>query len=131
MRPGIMLYGASPISGVSAESLSLKPAMTLRSEIIGIQNLEKGDTVGYGRTYQATEGQRIAIVAGGYGDGYPRSAPTGTPVLVDGVRSKLIGRVSMDTLQVDITHIDHAKICLLYTSPSPRDRTRSRMPSSA
>ena len=110
VRPGIMLYGASPINGVSAESLNLKPAMTLRSEIIGIQNLEKGDTVGYGRTYRATERQRIAIVAGGYGDGYPRSAPTGTPVLVDGVRSKLIGRVSMDTLQVDITHIDHAKI---------------------
>ena len=77
--------------------------MTLNSEIIGIQNLKAGDTVGYGSLYKASGEQRIGIVACGYADGYPRQAPTGTPVMVEGVRTQTVGRVSMDMLAVDLT----------------------------
>ncbi|MFX8016117.1 alanine racemase C-terminal domain-containing protein, partial [Acinetobacter baumannii] len=74
----------------------LRPAMTLRSQVIGVQDLQPGDTVGYGSTFTAERPMRIGIVACGYADGYPRHAPTGTPVLVDGQRSTTVGRVSMD-----------------------------------
>lgn len=108
VRPGIMLYGASPFADVSAEALGLKPAMTLASRIIGVQELVAGDTVGYGATFVADRPMRIGIVAGGYADGYPRHAPSGTPVLVDGARSGTVGRVSMDMLCVDITQLPAA-----------------------
>ena len=114
VRPGIMLYGSSPFADRSADEIGLKPVMTLRSEIIGVQNLEKGDTVGYGATFIAQKKMRIGIVACGYADGYPRSAPGtnehGTPVIVSGKRSRTIGRVSMDMLAVDLTDIPHAKV---------------------
>ena len=113
-RPGIMLYGSSPFTEVTAESLGLKPAMALRSEIIGIQALEPGDSVGYGGTYTAKKKMRIGIVACGYADGYPRHAPGsnehGTPVIVSGKRTRTIGRVSMDMLVVDITELPHVHV---------------------
>ncbi|STM39411.1 alanine racemase, catabolic [Escherichia coli] len=87
VRPGIILYGASP-SGQWRDiaNTGLRPVMTLSSEIIGVQTLKAGERVGYGGRYTARDEQRIGIVAAGYADGYPRHAPTGTPVLVDGVR---------------------------------------------
>ncbi len=110
VRPGIMLYGASPFAEVSAERLGLKPAMTLASRIIAIQELRAGDEVGYGGLYRADRNMRIGIVACGYADGYPRHAPNGTPVLVDGQPAQLIGRVSMDMLYVDIGALSGAGV---------------------
>ncbi|MCE9978977.1 catabolic alanine racemase DadX [Leclercia adecarboxylata] len=111
VRPGIILYGASP-SGQWQDiaNSGLKPVMTLRSEIIGVQTLKAGDTVGYGSSYRASGEQRIGIVAGGYADGYPRIAPSGTPVWVDGVRTGTVGTVSMDMLAIDLTPCPHAGI---------------------
>src|SRR5690606_6177131 len=82
VRPGIVLYGCSPLPDRSAENLGLRPVMTLTSELIAIQNLRRGETTGYGRTFKAKGATRIGVVACGYADGYPRHAPTGTPVLV-------------------------------------------------
>ncbi len=106
VRPGIMLYGASP-SGVAADiaESELVPAMTLTSEIIAIQDLAIGDTVGYGSLYRALKPMRIGIVACGYADGYPFQAPTGTPVIVQGVRTRIVGRISMDMMAVDLSPV--------------------------
>lgn len=109
IRPGIMLYGATPAVD-SAQSFGLRPAMTLRSELIGIQHLEIGDSVGYGSQFVADKEMRIGVVACGYADGYPRHAPTGTPVLVDGIKTHTVGRVSMDMITVDLTPIPNAHI---------------------
>ncbi|EPT4464542.1 catabolic alanine racemase DadX [Klebsiella aerogenes] len=111
VRPGIVLYGASP-SGQWRDiaNSGLKPAMTLSSEVIAVQTLKSGERVGYGGLYQASGEQRIGIVACGYADGYPRVAPSGTPVLVDGVRTTTVGRISMDMLAVDLTPCPHAGI---------------------
>lgn len=111
VRPGIILYGASP-SGQWQDiaNSGLKPVMSLRSEIIGIQTLKAGDTVGYGSRYRASGERRIGIVAGGYADGYPRLAPTGTPVWVDGVRTGTVGTISMDMMAVDLTPCPQAGI---------------------
>ena len=111
VRPGIVLYGASP-SGQWQDiaNSGLKPVMTLRSEIIAVQTLAAGETVGYGGRYRATGPQRIGVVACGYADGYPRIAAEGTPVLVDGVRTRLVGSVSMDMLTVDLTPCPQAGI---------------------
>ena len=110
VRPGISLYGASPFSQRSAYDLGLQPAMSLTSRLIGIQTLAPGAVVGYGASFKAQNAMRIGIVACGYADGYPRHAPTGTPVLVEGKRSALVGRVSMDMLAIDITDIPSAQI---------------------
>ena len=110
VRPGLMLYGCSPFADQSAESLGLKPAMTLASEIIGVQNLQPGERVGYGTTFEATVEMTIGVVACGYADGYPRHAPNGTPVLVGAQRAKTVGRVSMDMLCVDISDIPEAYV---------------------
>jgi alanine racemase len=110
VRPGIMLYGATPFADASAESLGLEPAMTLASELIALQMLEAGDTVGYGATFRAERRMRIGIVACGYADGYPRHAPTGTPILVDGVRTRTVGRVSMDMIMVDLEPVPAARV---------------------
>ena len=109
-RPGIMLYGASPFADTPAAELDLKPAMTLMSAIIAVQTLQAGDGVGYGLTYRAPHAIRIGTVACGYGDGYPRHAPTGTPILVNGKRARTLGRVSMDMLCVDLTDMPDARI---------------------
>ncbi len=103
VRPGIMLYGASPDHPLNdAEHWGLQPAMTLRTRLIGLQHLRRGDSVGYGSTFVAEADMRLGIAACGYADGYPRSASTGTPVLVNGVRTRLVGRVSMDMVAVDL-----------------------------
>jgi len=109
VRPGIMLYGCSPFPDVSAAALGLKPAMTLTSEIIAVQDLRPGDRVGYGGTFEATRATRVGIVACGYADGYPRHAPTGTPILVGGQRTRTLGRVAMDMLCADLTGIPAAQ----------------------
>jgi len=108
-RPGIALYGASPFADESAEALGLAPAMALKSRLIGTQTLRPGDAVGYGGVYRAEGPMRIGVVACGYADGYPRHAPTGTPVVVAGVRTRLLGRVSMDMLAVDLTPVPQAQ----------------------
>jgi alanine racemase len=107
VRPGIMLYGGSPFGpstrGLDAGTLGLKPVMSLASEIIATQRLGRGERVGYGVSYQAAASITIGIVACGYADGYPRHAPSGTPVLVNGNRARTVGRVSMDMIAVDLT----------------------------
>jgi alanine racemase len=108
IRAGIMLYGSSPFADVSAVELGLMPAMTLQSQIIAVQNLMAGEGLGYGLTFMAEETTRVGIVACGYADGYPRHAPTGTPILVNGKRTRTVGRVSMDMLAVDLTNIPEA-----------------------
>ncbi|MDP2810489.1 MAG: alanine racemase [Rhodocyclaceae bacterium] len=110
VRPGIMLYGSSPFPEVAVETLGLLPVMTVESEIIAVRNLQPGDRVGYGGTFAAKAPMRIGIVACGYGDGYPRHAPTGTPILVGGRRTRTLGRVSMDKLCVDLSDIPHAGV---------------------
>lgn len=110
VRPGIMLYGASPFSDVSARQLGLRPAMTLESRIIAVQELRAGDEIGYGALFRADRSMRVGVVACGYADGYPRHAPNGTPISVDGQKSRLLGRVSMDMLYVDISHLPGADV---------------------
>ena len=111
VRPGIMLYGASP-SGSSAaiKDSGLQAAMTLNSEFIGVQQLKAGDAIGYGSTFFAEHAMRIGVVACGYADGYPRLSPSGTPVMVDGIRTRTVGRVSMDMITVDLTPCPRAGI---------------------
>jgi alanine racemase len=109
VRAGIVSYGsAADYPEHDAAHWALRPAMTLRSRLIATQQLQPGDSVGYGSRYTASAAQRIGIVACGYADGYPRHAATGTPVLVDGVRTTTVGRVSMDMLAVDLTPVPEA-----------------------
>lgn len=108
VRLGIALYGASPFADESARNLGLQPAMTLTSEIISIQELSAGEQVGYGGTYVANQSMLVGVVACGYADGYPRHAGSGTPVCVNGLQTRILGRVSMDMLCVDLTNIPNA-----------------------
>ncbi len=108
-RFGIGLYGATPFLDKPARALGLKPAMTLCSKIIAVQDLVAGESVGYGGTFRAEMPMRIGVVACGYADGYPRHAPSGTPILVGGARTKTVGRVSMDMLTVDLTPVPTAQ----------------------
>jgi alanine racemase len=109
VRPGIALYGSAPdFPERNMMQWDLQPTLSLRSRIIATQNLQAGDTVGYGSTFTANASMRIGIVACGYADGYPRHCPTGTPVLVGGVRTRTLGRVSMDMIAVDLTPCDEA-----------------------
>ena len=110
VRPGIMLYGGSPGAHKTspAGAFGLRSAMTLQSELIGIQQIHPADAVGYGSRFIADAPMTIGVVACGYADGYPRHAPTGTPVLVDGVRTRLVGNISMDMMTVDLTAIPTA-----------------------
>ncbi|MDR1968519.1 MAG: alanine racemase [Burkholderiaceae bacterium] len=111
VRPGIALYGSSPdFPEHDAACWDLQPAMTLTSQLIAVQTLQAGDSIGYGSLYTAERPLRIGTVACGYADGYPRHAPTGTPVLVDGVRTRTLGRVSMDMLAVDLQPVPQAGI---------------------
>lgn len=110
VRPGIMLYGASPFTDKTASDLNLKPAMTLASSIIAIQHLKRGDSVGYGGVFKAEKSMKIGIVACGYADGYPRHARTNTPVLVNNQRSRTLGLVSMDMLAIDLTEVENAQL---------------------
>ena len=105
VRPGLILYGASPCKEKSAEDLGLKPVMTLRSKIISLHCLEVGERVGYGSTWRALRKTNLAVISIGYGDGYPQLAAEGTPVIIRGKRAWLAGRVSMDSITVDVTDI--------------------------
>ena len=105
VRPGIMLYGATPFEQAQALAAQLKPVMTLQSKIIGVRELPVGEPVGYAARFVAERPTRVGVVAMGYADGYPRHAPTGTPVAVDGQLTRIIGRVSMDMLTVDLTDL--------------------------
>ncbi len=111
VRQGIALYGGAPDHPEhTAADWGLLSAMTLSTRVIGVQSLQAGDTVGYGSTFTATGPMRVGVIACGYADGYPRHAPTGTPVLVDGVRTRTVGRVSMDMTMVDLTPVPQAQI---------------------
>ena len=105
VRPGIMLYGVSPFAGETGAELGLRPAMQLLSRIIAVRNVRRDERVGYGGTWTAQADSRVAIAAIGYGDGYPRSLPSGTPVLVRDRRVPLAGRVSMDMIAVDVSEL--------------------------
>ena len=109
-RPGIMLYGSSPVTGRSASELDLRAAMTVTSAVIAIRQLHKGDAVGYGGDWVCPEHMTIGVVAFGYGDGYPRHARPGTPVLINGQIAPLIGRVSMDMITVDLRAHEGARV---------------------
>jgi alanine racemase len=110
IRPGLMLYGVSPMKEGQASEHGLKPVMTLESEIISVRYLSKGDPVGYGATWHCPEDMPVGVIAAGYGDGFPRHAKSGTPILVNDVRCSLIGRASMDMLTVDLRNQPDAKI---------------------
>ena len=103
VRPGLLLYGVSPFRNSTGADHGVRPVMTLRSQIIAVKDLVVGDRVGYGGDWTATRPTRLAIVSVGYGDGYPRSACSGTPVLVNGEHAALVGRVSMDMIAIDTT----------------------------
>jgi len=105
VRPGLLLYGASPFFGSVGADYGLKPAMTLRSRVIALKDLEAGERVGYGGDWTAQRPTRLAVAAVGYGDGYPRSLASGAPVLVNGERVPLAGRVSMDMIGIDVTDL--------------------------
>ena len=109
-RPGIMLYGSSPLAEKTASELDLRPVMSLQSALISTHEVAAGEGVGYGHSWVAERDTRVGVVAIGYGDGYPRHAPVGTPVNVAGVECPLIGRVSMDMITVDITDVPTAQI---------------------
>ena len=106
-RPGIILYGSQPVSGSEQQFL---PVMSLQSKIIAVRELPPGEAIGYGAQCVTSRATRVGIVAMGYADGYPRHAPTGTPVSVEGCRTQLLGRVSMDMLAVDLTDLPHADV---------------------
>ena len=108
VRPGLMLYGTTPFEEPQAIAARLQPVMTLESKVICVRELPAGEPVGYGAKFITPKPMRIGVVAMGYADGYPRQAPTGTPVLVAGVRSQLLGRVSMDMLCIDLTDVPQA-----------------------
>ena len=110
VRPGIMLYGISPLADTTASELDLQPVMTLKSRLIAVNHLLQGDPVGYGATWQCPEDMPVGVVGFGYGDGYPRHVPSGTPVLVNGQRVPIVGRVSMDLITVDLRTLPAAQV---------------------
>jgi alanine racemase len=108
VRPGLLLYGVSPFLGSIGADYELKPAMTLHSHVIAVKDLAPGERVGYGGDWTASRPTRLAVAAVGYGDGYPRNLTSGSPVLVNGVRAPLAGRVSMDMIGIDVTDLAQA-----------------------
>ena len=109
VRPGIMLYGISPVQDKSAEELDLKPVMTLKSRLIAVNQCKQGDQIGYGASWECPEDMPVGVIGFGYGDGYPRHVPSGTPVLVNGKRLPIIGRVSMDLITVDLRPLNDSQ----------------------
>jgi alanine racemase len=137
LRPGIMLYGGSPILRESGPALDLHPVMTLAARLIAIKTVEAGGAIGYGAAYVCPHPQRIGVVSIGYGDGYPRNAPNGTPVLVKCAanivgqprRTRLIGRVSMDMLTIDLNDIREAAVgdeVILWGEGLPADEVAAQ-----
>ena len=110
VRPGLALYGASPLPNRTAEELGLRPVMRLETSVIAVRRVPRGETVGYGATWRAERETIVAIVAAGYGDGLPRSLPSGTPVCVAGQRVPLVGRVSMDMIAVDVSTLERVGV---------------------
>lgn len=102
VRPGIMLYGGAPVMGISAQAVNLRPVMTLTTALIAVVSRKKGDPIGYGEDYRCPADMPVGVAAIGYGDGYPRRMPAGAPVLVNGQRAPLAGRVSMDMITIDL-----------------------------
>lgn len=102
VRPGIIMYGVSPFGDKTAAEMGFKPVMTLKSHLIAVRDVKKGESVGYGATWTSERDTKVGVIAIGYGDGYPRTAPNGTPVLVNGRKVPIAGRVSMDMLTVDL-----------------------------
>jgi alanine racemase len=109
-RLGIGLYGATPFADRPAATMGLRPAMTLSSKLIAVRDLKPGEAVGYGSQFRCERAMRLGVVACGYADGYPRHAPSGTPILVAGARTKIAGRVSMDMVTVDLTPVPAAVV---------------------
>ena len=110
VRPGIMLYGISPFSGQCGEDLGLRPAMTVKSALISVRQIQAGESVGYGRGFVSESEMSVGVIAFGYGDGYPRAAGTDTPVLIKGQRTRVIGEASMDMLTVDLSNVSEPKV---------------------
>jgi alanine racemase len=110
VRPGLALYGVSPIKGKLAQDYGLKPVMSVKTSLISIQNLKRGDSVGYGATYSCPEDMPVGIATFGYGDGYPITAKNGAPIIVNDTLCSLAGRVSMDMLAIDLRACPNAKI---------------------
>lgn len=110
VRPGIMLYGVSPCCDRSAEEIGLQPAMNLVCDLIAINRVSKGESIGYGAAYSCPQDMLVGIAAIGYGDGYPRQAQNGTPVLVNGQRANLVGRVSMDMITIDLSGLENVQV---------------------
>lgn len=108
VRPGLLLYGVSPFR--QKQPIELLPVMTFESQVIAVREIEAGESVGYGHSWTANAKATIVTVAAGYGDGYPRNAKSGTPVLINGQRAKLVGRVSMDMISVDVTDLSNIEI---------------------
>ena len=110
VRPGIMLYGISPMASENGADRGLRPVMTLSCQLLAINSAKAGETIGYGARYHCDRDMRIGVAAIGYGDGYPRSLPDGTPVLVNGRRATLAGRVSMDMITIDLEAHPDARV---------------------
>lgn len=110
VRPGGALYGMSVVAGTTGADFGLRPAMTLATRLIAVNHVRKGGRIGYAGTWECPEDMAVGVAAIGYGDGYPRAAPAGTPVLVDGVATQLIGRVSMDLMTIDLRGVPAAKV---------------------
>ena len=110
VRAGVALYGASPDSHYTSEDLDIRPAMTLSAKILAIQNVPAGEAIGYGSRFVTHRDSRIAVVACGYADGYPRSTPDGTPTYVEGKIAPIAGAISMDMLTIDVTDVPEAQL---------------------
>lgn len=110
VRPGLLLYGVSPFTGSIGADYGLRPAMTLHSHVIAVKELAPGERVGYGGNWMASRRTRLAVAAIGYGDGYPRNLGSGAPVLVNGERAALAGRISMDMIGIDVTDLERAPV---------------------
>lgn len=124
VRPGIMLYGASPMLERTAADLDLRAAMTLSAPLLSVRDIATGEPVGYGATWRASKPSRIGVIGIGYGDGYPRHLPNGTPVLINGQRAGLAGRVSMDMIAVDLSDCPNAQVgqqAILWGQDLPAD----------
>jgi alanine racemase len=110
VRPGLMLYGMSPFTEKNAASLGLRPAMTLSTRVIAVRRVMKGEAIGYNGVWRAPRDSRIAVIAIGYGDGYPRTMRAGAPVLIEGREAPIAGRVSMDMTMIDVTDLPQARV---------------------
>ena len=109
-RPGIMLYGSNPFTSGTGTDVGLKPVMTLQTQLIAVHRFKKGEPIGYGGTWKCPQDMPVGVAAIGYGDGYPRHAGSGTPVLVNGIRAQLAGRVSMDMIGIDLRNTPEAQV---------------------